>query len=156
MPNFQAKDSQVQGRQLKVDRLVIPFTIVGSATSTSVVASSDEPSFMFFATQGVDGITGALSSGETATYTVSPLDGTSIFNVLVKISESVVKVCSARFSLRDTGVTGNTVKLGSATGITTGSGGGDSIMLTCTSSVALNASNTITGCLEVDYVVASG
>lgn len=154
MPNFQAKDSQVLGRQLKVERLVIPFSIVGNATSVSVVASSDEPSLMFFATEGVDGITANLASGETATYTVSPNDTSGIFNVLLKTNQPVVKVCAMRFSLRDTGVTGNTVKLGSATGITTGSGGGNSIMATLTSSVTAHSGSTLTGCFEVDYTVS--
>lgn len=153
MPNFQPKDSQVLARQLKVERLVIPFSIVGNATSTSVVASSDEPSLLFFATEGVDGITAALSASETATFTVSPNDTSGIFNVLLKTSQPVVKVCALRFSLRDTGVTGNTVKLGSATGITTGAGGGSSIMATVTSSVTAHSGSTLTGCLEVDYSV---
>ncbi len=151
--SYVPQDSLVQLRNLKVERLVIPFSIVGSATSTSVVATSDEPGFVFFATQGVDGITAALSTSETATYTTSPDDGTGVFNVLIKLGESVGKLCSARFSLRDS-LTAQAVKLGSATGITTGTGGGKSLMLTCDTTVDLHASNTILGVLEVDYAVS--
>ena len=97
--SYDSKDSQVQGRKLKVQRLVIPFSIVGHATSTSVVARSDEPSLMFFRTEGVDGITeasGALASGDTATYSVAANDTNGTFNVLLHVEEAVAKVCSAR------------------------------------------------------------
>ncbi len=153
MPNYQAKDSQVFGRQLKVERLTIPFSIVGNATSTSVVASSDEPSLMFFATEGVNGITAALGSSETATFTTAANDTSGIFQILLKTSQPVVKVCQARMSLPATGVA-QVVQLGSATGITTGAGGGNSIMLVGTASVTAHSGSTFAGCLEVEYTVS--
>ena len=153
MPNFQAKDSQVLSRQLKVVRLVIPFTIAGNATPASVVSATDEPAFMFIATQGVDNITPNLPSGDTATYSVSPTDSSGTFNVLLSVKEPVTKVCSTTLKLRDTGATGQVAKLGSTTGISTL---GQCVMVTCVSTVALNASNTLTGVLEVEYTVATG
>ncbi len=151
--SYVPQDSLVQLRNLKVERLVIPFSIVGSATSTSVVATSDEPGFVFFATQGVDGITGALSANETATFGDSPDDGTGVFNVLIKLGEPVGKLCSARMSARNS-LTAQAVKLGSSTGITTGTGGGKSLMLTCDTTVDLHGANTLTGVIEVDYAVS--
>lgn len=151
---FQSSDVQVLNRQLKVERLVIPFSIVGNSTSTSVVPSNDEPALMFIATEGVDQITGALASNETATYTTSANDTSGIFQVLVKINEPVAKVLCARFSLRDSN-TAQSVKLGSSTGITTGTAGGNSIMLVCTSSVTAHSGSTANGCLEVEYALSS-
>lgn len=153
MPSFYPKDSLVDDRQLKVQRLVIPFSIVGSATAANVSISCDEPSILFIRTEGNDQITtasGALSSGETATYSVSPSDSSGIFNVLVKINgEPVQKVCEASLWRRDTG-TPQVVKLGDADGLSSLG----KIMLTVDCDLALNSgSNTLDAALCVAYVV---
>lgn len=152
MASYQAKNDPQLSRQLKVQKMSIPFVIVGNATAASVVVSNDEPSIMFIRTAGVDQITAALATNETATYTVSPVDATGIFNILVRIQEPVDKVQSCKAFER---VTGDVEKvfLGSASGVTTGSGGGQSIMLTCDVTVALNAANTVNGTLELEYSV---
>lgn len=152
MANFNAKNEQQLNRQLKVQKLSIPFVIVGNATSSSVSVSCDEPSLLFIKTQGVDQITAALATSETATYTTSPDDSNGIFNILVRIQEPVNKVVSIRVADRVTGAN-ELAYIGSSSGITTGSGGGQSIMLTCDATVALNAANTVSGCLEVEYIV---
>lgn len=149
---FSAKDPLVRGRQLKVQRLVIPFAITGNATPASVVLRSDEPAVLFLRSEGVDQITsssGALDSGETATYSTSPVDATGIFNILVKVSEPIEKVCRAAVVSRTTGVA-QPCYLGDADGI---SGNGNKIMLTCDSVVNLSSAN-LDACLEVEYVVA--
>lgn len=152
MANYQAKNPQQSDRQLKVQRLSIPFVIVGNATSSSVSVSSDEPSILFIRTQGNDGITPNLEAGETATYTSSPNDGTGVFNMLVRIQESVVKVVSARVADRVRG-TSSPAYLGKAAP-SLASNGSD-IMLSCTSDVALNSgSNTLNACLELEYIVS--
>lgn len=151
--SFMSKDEVVQNRQLKVQRVSIPLTIVGNATAGSVLPRNDEPSRLFLATAGVNQITAALDTNETATYTTAAADATGVFQVLLKVKESVEKVACAYCFNRVTGVH-EPAFLGSATGITTGSGGGKSIMLVVDSATALNAANTLDACLVVEYVVA--
>jgi len=152
MSAFEAKNELVRGRQDKVQSLVIPLTIAGSATAANVVCRNDEPGFVFLQTEGVDQITAALSTNETVTYTTAANDANGIFRILVKIDEPVVKVCGAFLSRRSAAAQ-EPVFLGSATGITTGSGGGQSIMLVADSALALNSgSNTLDACLIVQYV----
>jgi len=148
--NYNAKDPQVSSRQLKVQKLSIPFLVVGSAgTSTT---SNDEPAVLFIRTQDTDQITtasGALASGETATYSVAAADATGIFNILVKTNEAVAKVVSARIASRIDGVS-HPVFLGDADGLTSLG----NMMLTCDSTVDFTAANTLDASLEVEYVVA--
>ena len=149
---FQAKDPLVRDRQLKAQKLVIPFKITSNATPASVVLRSDEPGILFLRSEGVDQITssaGAIDSGETASYTVSPSDASGIFNLLVKVSEPISKVLQAKVRVRTTG-SDQPCFLGDADGI---SGNGNKIMLTCDSSINLSTTD-LDGCLEVDYVVA--
>ncbi len=148
--SFQSKNSLVQGRQLKVQRLVIPFTVTASATPSAVVLASDEPAVLFLKSEGVDQITAALAAGETATYSASPDDSDGILNILVKIQpeDSCSKVCRAAFTSRTTGVT-QPVKLGDSDGKTSLG----NIMLTMDSSVDLSTTSA-DGCLEVEYIVA--
>ncbi len=151
MSSFYAKNPLQEDRQLKVQKLSVPFVIVGNASSASVTISCDEPGFVFFRTAGNDQITGALGTNETATYSSSPSDSGGVFQALVKIQEPLNKVVSLYCGDRVTGLS-CVARLGSARGITTGSGGGQSIMVLFTSP-ALNTSNTVNGCLEVEYIV---
>lgn len=148
MPNYAAKDELVQGRQLKVQRLVIPFSIVGNATASLVSISRDEPALLFIKTEGVDEIT-AVADG-TPSFTAAN-DANGIFNILVKISESVAKVMHAKVCLRDTVNKIYGCSLANTTGLTAA---GDKIVLNCDGDVALNAGNTLNAVLEVEYVVA--
>lgn len=149
---YSSKDDTIQQRQLEVQEVCIPVAITGNATAASVLPRNDEPSRLFIQTEGVNQITAALASGETATYTTTaPDDSDGIFRFFLQIKEPVGKVCSAYFFLRNTGVQ-VPVSLGSATGISTGSGGGKSIMLSADSAVDLSAAN-LDGCLVVKYVV---
>jgi hypothetical protein len=151
--SYSSKDEVLQNRQLKVQRVSIPLSIVGNATPASVVPRNDEPARLFLQTEGVDQITGALDTNETATYTTAASDVNGVFRALLKVRESVEKVVSAKCVNRIDG-SFEPAFLGSATGITTGTGGGKSIMLAVDSDVALNAANTLNACLEVEYVVA--
>lgn len=151
--SYSSKDEVLQNRQLKVQRVSIPLTIVGNATAGSVVPRNDEPSRLFLATAGVDQITAALDTDETATYTTAASDANGIFQVLLKVKEPVEKVACAYCFNRVTGVL-EPAFLGSATGVTTGDGGGKSIMLAVDSATALNAANTLNACLVVEYVVS--
>jgi len=151
--SYSSKDELVQNRQLKVQRVSIPLLITGNATPASVVPRNDEPARLFLQTEGVNQITAALDTNETATYTVAtPADATGVFRLLFKVKESVEKVACAYVVNRIDG-TFEPCFLGSATGITTGSGGGKSIMLGCDSDVNL-ASADLNACLVVEYVIS--
>lgn len=145
---FQSKDSLVHGRQLKVQRLVIPFTITAHATPGSVALRSDEPSILFLKSEGVDQISDALADSETATYTVSPVDADGKLNMLVKVGEVVSKVCRADVTDRVNGGS-QPCKLGDSDGLSSEG----NIMLTMDSSVDHSTTN-FDGCLEVEYVVS--
>jgi len=153
MPSYVANDEVIQRRQLKVQKVSIPLTIVGNAVAASVVPRNDEPARMFLQTGGVDQITGALASGETATYTTAPADATGVFRVLLKVNEQLEKVVKACAYSRTNAEVAPSF-LGSATGITTGSAGGKSIMLVVDCAVDFTGANTFNGSLEIEYVVA--
>lgn len=147
--SFEAKKSQVRGRQLKVQRLVIPFKITANATPASKVITSDEPSLLFLKVEGIDQITeasGALASGETLPSLASATDSTGVFNLLVKIDEEVEKVCLVRVTGRDG------TQLSKQGQILASSSGGKTIVCNLTSGVNL-ASASLDGVLEVEYVV---
>lgn len=152
MPSYSSKDEVVQNRQLKVQSVCIPVFITGNATPASVLPRNDEPGRLFLQTEGVNQITAALASGETATYTTAaPDDSDGIFRMFLQIKEPVEKVCVAYMFIRSTGVQ-VPVSLGSSTGISTGTGGGKSIMLSADSAVDLSAAN-LDACVVVHYVV---
>jgi len=158
MPNYSAKQSNVQERQLKVQRLVIPFVVTGNATPANVTLRNDEPSIMFLESEGNDQITGALSENETASYTDgAPVDSAGELNVLIKVGENIVKVMGCDLYNRDadgfSGPDATDIKcnLGSSTGITTGSGGGQSIMLSVDDGES-HATGTHNKCLVVEYI----
>lgn len=155
---YRAKQSSVQDRQLKVQRLVIPFQVVGSATAADVSITSDEPGFVFFESNAVDQITGALATDETATYTDgTPVDADGELNVLLTLGEEIVKVMGGvMYNLDADGfapLTGTGVNLGSATGITTGVGGGKSLMISVDTG-ADHTTGTHKRALVVEYVAA--
>jgi hypothetical protein len=148
MSQYQASNELTLQRQLKVQKVSIPFVIVGNASSASVSVSCDEPAILFIRTQGVDQITSALDSGETANYSTSPVDSSGTFNILVKIREPVQKIVSLRCA--DV-VTGVLYKLSEDAGGPIASNGSD-MMLDCVASVSIATSNTLNGCVEVEYV----
>lgn len=149
MSNYNAKADLVQNRQLKVQRLVIPFTITGNATPASVVITRDEPGILFLKTEGVNQITAALDAADGTPTLAAADDSDGIFNLMVKISEPVGKVMQAKVSGRaSAAIVGCT--LANTTGITAG---GDKIVLNCDTAVDFSAAN-LDGCLEVEYVVA--
>jgi hypothetical protein len=163
MSNYQSRNGLVQNRQLKVQRLVIPFQITGNASSASVVVSRDEPAILFLATQGVNQITPAYDSTTIApTIANAPNDSTGTINLMLSIQEPVGKVMAARVVRTDVvnaqyqcqlenGGTG--IVLDSALVTPYGANGGDCIILSATT-LALNGSNVLNATLECEYVVS--
>lgn len=148
---FQAKDSLVRERQLKVIEIEIPLKIVGNASSASVVPTSDEPGFVFINTQGVNQTTAALDSGEAAPTFASPTDSSGLFNVMVVVNEQIKKVATASIVSRTS--TSGLIKacyLANTTGI---DANGNKICLNVPSGLDLTSgSNTLDVCLVVGYV----
>ncbi len=151
MSTFYAKDSAAQDRQLKVQRLVIPFSVTASATASAVVLKNDESSVMFMKSEGVDYITAELASlGDSATYTVSPDDSDGKMNFLVVVGEQVAKICQANVIDRVNGGS-QPCKLGDADGLSTLS----NMMLTMDASIDFSTTNGDL-CLIVEYCVDDG
>ena len=149
--SFESKVAAVRNRQLSVQELCIPLKVTANATPASVLLRNDEPAVLFLRSQGVDQITvasGALESGEVATYAVAANDANGIFNLLVKVGEPIGSICSAEIIGRVTGVQ-QPCFLGSTSGVTSV---GDKIMLTCDSTVDLSTTD-LDACLVVRYVV---
>jgi hypothetical protein len=151
--SYQAKDSLVLERQLKVQNLVIPFVVVGNSTPSSVSLSCDEGGFMFMRSQGVDQITPALDPNEVAAYTTSTSDSGGILQFLLKLrAEYPLKIMKASVVNVVTGV-GSPCYLGSATGISTLNGNPYLDLMLVATLAAFNSSVTADYCLSVDYVI---
>ena len=160
MSRYRAKDALVQGRQLKVNTLVIPFQVVGNGTPADVVLTNDESGLMFLQSEGVNQISAALDTNETAVYTdASPSDAAGELNCLIKIREDIEKVLGTDllnldddgFAVLDKSAAG--ANSGSTSGISTGSGGGKSLMLSMDTG-ADHSSGTHKRALVVHYVAA--
>ena len=146
--SFNAKKPAVFDRQLKVQSLSIPLSIVANATPASVVPSSDEGQILFLKTQGVNQFTAALDSGETLPSLAAQVDASGTFCVMVKVGELLDKVVSAKLILRN----GFEIVACAVAGLTSS---GDKFCLNCDVSSSL-ASTNLDACLEVQYVVKDG
>ena len=154
---YDAKNQEVAGRQLEVQKVVIPLVLVGNTTAASVSMTSDEPALLYFRSQSVDQITPALAANETASFVVASSDAGGTVQCLLQIKENLVKVCSASLRNQVGSSSGMTAYVGDGNanhGITTGSGGGQSIMLILTTGVSLQSATTSQLCLEVEYIAA--
>lgn len=150
---YQAKDAGVRGRQLKVQRLSIPFKITGNATAANVVVAVDDPSILFVNTQGVTGISvanGAQVTGEVAPSFTSANDASGISNLLVRINEPLSKVVSAVVYSR--ALASGIAKPCNILAFATGTNAAQSIYLDCTHGVNLSSSN-LDGVLIVEYII---
>lgn len=164
--SYDAQSSMVREVQLKAQRLVLAFSVVGNATPASKSSTVDDPSVLFLRMEGTgqDNITvasGALDSAsdsptgsnETSpTYTDAADDSSGIINCLVKVSEPIKKVLRAtcqRVSTTESDANdAYTVSLGDADGI---SANGDKILLTITGTALTSGTQNL--CLEVEYSV---
>ena len=152
MSTFYAKGSIAQDRQLKVQRLVIPFKVTHSATAANVVLSNDEPDLLFMQSNGVNQIT-AKSAADAALFnTQSPTDSSGQLNMLVVLGggESALKVMHAIIVSRTDG-TLKTVypDIG---GTPAGIGSDGAIMLYAPTGVNFTTTD-LDACLVVEYQV---
>ena len=149
--SYQAKNSGVLGRALKVQKLVIPFTVTHNATPASKTITNDEPSILFMNFEGITGIsttTGALQTGETAPSLASATDSTGVMNVCVLIQETIDKVMHLEVISRGTAV--GIVKPGVVLAASTGTGGGKSIFANITTGVNFSTTD-LDAVLVVEY-----
>lgn len=149
---FYPKDSLAMDRALKVQRLVIPFTVTFSATAANVVLANDEPSVAYFQSQGVNQITAADSTAAGEFNDTTPTDSNGDLNILVKVGESVAKVMQCRIRNR---VTGTEYAAHEDAGGTQGVSTTGNIMLSVSTSVNFTTTS-LDACLEVEYVVSDG
>lgn len=70
--SYMSKNAQTQGRELKVQRLSIPFTVTASATPSAVILHNDEPEILFMQSEGVDQTGGAITPQEASPPPGSP------------------------------------------------------------------------------------
>src|ERR1019366_381596 len=151
---FQPKDAAVYARQLKVQRLVIPFTVTHHATPGSKSFTVDDPSSVFFNFEGLTGLstsTGAIETNEVLPVLATATDSsTGIFNVLVRINEPIEKVCAIYLIGR--GATSLHVS-GTPLAFTTGStNSGQSIVGNFTSNINLSSAD-MNASLVIEYIV---
>lgn len=152
---YDAKHELVRARQLKVQRLSMPFFITGNGTPASKTIAYDEPALVFIKTEGLDHITvarGAMDSAEElAAITFSVDDSDGKIAVCVRVGEAVDKVCSVRLTSRaaNESVVG-TAPTGATEFITSE---GDKIVANFDTAVDLSAANA-DFTLEVEYVVS--
>jgi hypothetical protein len=153
--SYPAMDSQVYSRQLKVQKVSIPFTVTANATPASKTRTVDEPALLFLRLEGAgqDDITvakGALESGESLPAGLATAaDATATGVGLLKINENIAKVMSVKLVGR--GAT-DLLKSCQVLGPTTGTGGGQSIVFNFVGGVDL-ASVSLNAVFEVEYIV---
>ena len=151
---FPAKSSVVLDRQLKVQKLTIPYQITGASVSTSVAQISDEPAILGIKSMSVDGWTTLLESGETASADITLSNSVGNYALLVKVSESVGKICKAEVTDRLTGV--RALAYINSTNDPLSSGGG-SMIVNVDSADDLTSQGTVySKVLVIEYVAADG
>jgi len=153
--SYPAQSSLVYGRQLKVQKLSVPFTITANATPALKTRSVDEPALLFLRLEGAgqDDITvakGALSSGESLPAGLATADdGTGVAVGLMKISEPLAKIVSVKLVSRNAT---QLMKSCEVLALTTGTNGGQSIVFNIDSGVDL-AAVSMNAVIEVEYIV---
>lgn len=158
--SYLSQDSENQSRQLEVQTVTIPFTLTANTSASLVTLTTDEPARLFLASAGVNNITPALAVNETATYTTGPNDASGILNALFAVNETVLKVMRAQVTQRNTtGQSGQGAYLGNALvvggnpqGVTSGTGGGQKIMIIIDTGLNHTTTN-VDACLSIDYIV---
>jgi hypothetical protein len=155
--SYEAKNEFVRGRQLKVQRLVLPFSITGHATPASKTIVRDDAGLLFINTEGISGITVAAGAMDTdaelaaITFTAAD-DSDGIINLCVRVGEDLDKVLLARLSKRGANENVNgTFPTGATSGITSV---GDKVVLNVDTATDFSAAATSNWVLELEYQVS--
>ena len=152
---YLSKQSSVQEQRLKVQRLSIPFKIIGNATAADVSISSDSPDVLKIQTAGVDQITSALTAaGDSVTFNTAANDdvgdaGTSsVFRVYLNLGEQCQKLVSARIE----NISGDSLSYSLKRGDADGLSSLGRPVLVVTAGDSIDAANTLDATLHVDYI----
>lgn len=153
--SYQAKDQGVFGRQLKVQKISVPFTITANATPASKSIAVDEPAILFLRVEGIDKIstsTGALQASESLpSGGVTLSDASGNFIALALIQENLAKVVSVKVCGRGSS---DLLKSCEVLGFTTGGASpGQSVVCNVRTGVDLS-STSLDAVLEIEYIVA--
>jgi hypothetical protein len=158
---YESKVVPVRTQQLKVNTLVLPFTIVANVTPASKTRTNDAPSVLFLKLEGTgqDYTTvangGFDTSAEAAAITfATATDSTGVFNALIKVGETISKVISVE--LHQVGTASMELKSGtSPTGASPSyvTSIGDKIVANFDSAVDLSTTD-YNGFIVVQYVLS--
>jgi hypothetical protein len=138
--------SQVLDQLNGVQKLVIPFTLEGSATPASVVAKSGLPGVLSIATEGL-----SVSAVDASATGAALVDGDGKFALLLSLGDSVDQVLDAKL-MRPAATASNVDVIGyvDADGLSASG----NIWLQCDSAIATSAAATTGYVLEVQYKLA--
>lgn len=116
--SFESENSKVDSRELKVQRLVIPFTVTANTTPALVVLRNDEPSILFLQSQGINQINNGLPAGNPTPPPGSPNLGTaSTYEI---IASSAVTNTGSSIITGDLGLSPGTSVTGFPPGVVVG------------------------------------
>lgn len=153
MSTFVSQDAIVQSRQLKVQRLVIPFKVTANATSANIGLANDESSRLFLQTKSVDNGIATQDSAANAAYNTlqaSLSDTSGQMNVLVVLKEKALKVMQAMIISRTDGTTKACYP---DAGSTNGASAAGNLMLYAPTGVNFTTTS-LDACLIVEYVIS--
>lgn len=140
------KNEAVEDYRVKSERMVIPFAIVFNATPASKTYSSDLPSALVLA---MEGLTAQAAAIDTGTGFTTPNDGTGIFGVLVYNLGTVKKLLSVGFSNLSTGTATVSRKGASSTGVT--ASGNIAVSIDWNGDLSMTS---LSGNLELDFIIS--
>lgn len=146
--SYDPKSEHTRSVALKVQSLYLHLFIDGDAVPANKKHRPDDSAVLFIKTEGIDDTSSALDSGEAAPSFVAPVDANGQFSVLVKVSEKIKRIVSAKCVRQDASEV-ISCTLANTSGL---SANGDKIVLNIDSAVNL-AAGDYRGCLEVQYVV---
>jgi hypothetical protein len=157
---YTPKNNDTMNRQLKVQRLVLPFVLTANATPASKTHTNDAPSLLHLKFEGTGqdytttGNGGFDTSAEaTAVTFATSSDANGVFSALIRVGEQVSKVISCRCIRRGV-ATGENVQCTFPTGATSGiTSLGDKIVVDFDSAVNFATTN-YDAVIEVQYTVA--
>lgn len=148
--SYQAKNELVRARQLKTQRLSLPFAITYNATPASVAVVESDPAILGVKTEGINHTTALLASADTTPTFASCVDANGVFAALIVIGEQVTKVVSVLCVGRTNAeVINGTLTATPATGIVAG-GALDKICVNFDSGVNF-ATTSYAGTIIVEY-----